>query len=152
MSKAALVVVSILALAASACGGSAPAPAASLNPALAGTWSGTTRLTLGSSTFSESSTVTVTVSGQQGTLYPVCFDGTGTITATGSGDTASWSGTMPCPAVALGGCSSVVLTFVSAGANYLSLNDWLGASASGSATGCGVTQAATLTFLGSRAR
>jgi hypothetical protein len=56
----------------------------------------------------------VEVDGNSARVSHVCPDSTGSLTATGSGYSASWSGTMACPPVLFSNCSSVVVTYTNA--------------------------------------
>jgi hypothetical protein len=134
----------------------------SLNPAMAGTWPGTTTVTLqGASPFIYSSLLTVSVSGSQGTVSGICYDGSGSMSASGSGDTLLWSGSSTCPPVKFFGCLAVTVTFQSANIHVSSHPYDAGhtLTAQGSAdvsttgppgSGCGSSEAATFSFTGNR--
>ena len=146
-----LVAALLLLAAASGCGGT-DTPTG-LNPAFAGTWSGTSTLALatGEVVRTESSTVGITVSGQIGSLNPVCFDGTGTIQASGTGNSAAWTGSLACPAVAFPGCASTVLTWTSATAVLGATGTSVTATTTGKGTGCGLPAVDfVLTFRGTK--
>jgi hypothetical protein len=126
-----------------ACGGG------NLNTAMNGTWAGPATLTLsGESPQSFSGEVQVAVSGENATFSGFCLDGTGSVVAHGSGNSASWSGSFACPAVAFTGCSSVVLTFQSASAT---LNgSTMNAQGAGNAAGCTVSKGFTISIAGTQ--
>src|SRR5438128_1306077 len=81
-----------------ACGGSSSG--GSVNTAMNGTWSGPATLTIsGEPSQTLSGQLQVAVSGKNATFTGVCLDGSGSVTAHGSGNSASWSGSLVCPAV-----------------------------------------------------
>jgi hypothetical protein len=86
-------------------------------------------------------TLAIEVNGSSAQISQVCPDNTGSLTATGSGDSASWSGTLVCPPVLFGSCSSVAMTYMSASVELNLPSDpgdvlTLGFSAGGTAAGC----------------
>ncbi len=133
-------------LAALACGGSNDPV---LDPAFAGTWTGTTTITFpGYAPFYSSGQLLIAVSGQDANVTEICPDGSGGVTATGTGENAAWSGTYACPAVALGTCASVAITYTSASA--ILSNTTLSVVAAGTASGCGTTSDVTVSFSGGK--
>ena len=138
-------VILVLIAAAAGCGGSS---GGNLDPALGGTWSGTATLTLaGGSPQQFSGDLTLAVSGQNATVN-VCLDGSGPITMHGSGQSASWQGSMACAPVQFTGCAAVTLTFQSAS---VSLNgSTLTVQSGGSLSGCGTTLGFTLGLSGTK--
>jgi hypothetical protein len=102
--------------------------------------------------------VGVTVSGSSGRMSGVCPlpagspSGTdsGAVTITGSEDTATWSSTVTCPAVATNQCASVVLTYSRGAASCAMSNSMVMLTNvdTGSAVGCGNSNPATVTFTG----
>jgi hypothetical protein len=116
-----------------------------LNPAFAGTWTGT-------STIKNANTLTlyisasntqqiVEVSGQNGTMKSICFDGKGSITATGTGNSAQWNGpALSCLPVNFGTAfGEVAITLTAASATLSDDNKTLTARAHGTATGLSST-------------
>jgi len=133
----------VVALGLAACGSD------KLNPAFAGLWSGVVTLTMG--TYSSMGIVQLAItlpSENTLTIAPVCFDATGSITATGNGDSASWNGTLACQPVAIGQCASVTLTLQSGTGTLSSDGKTLTAQASGTAAGCSTTSPFTWQFVG----
>jgi hypothetical protein len=133
-----------------ACGGSDST--GSLDNAFAGTWNGTTTLTLaGYAPYSYASQLSVSVNGETATASNICpaiGDGH-TLTVHGTGNSASWSGSLTCNPVQFTQCSSVVFTFHNASA-VLNPSGSLSAQGSGSATGCGITLDFTFSFTGTK--
>jgi len=127
-----------------ACGGGG-----NLNTAMNGTWAGPATLTIsGESPQSFTGSIQVAVSGDTATFSGICLDGSGSVTAHGSGNSASWSGSFPCPAAPFTGCSSVVLTLQSASAT---LNgSTMNAQGGGNAAGCGISKGFTLSIAGTK--
>jgi hypothetical protein len=139
-------ILAFLMAAAAACGGSSGGP---LDPAMGGTWSGTATLTLqGGSPQTFPGDLTLTVSGQDATMASVCLDGSGSVTMHGSGESASWQGSLVCPPVVFTGCSAVTLTFQSV--NVALNGSTLTAQGAGSASGCGTTLGFTLGLTGTK--
>jgi len=97
--------------------------------------------------------LTLSVTGETVTVSGICPDGSGSITAEGNGDTASWSGNSSCPPATVESCASGVLSFTlaSVGLSVDDMNDGdldrLGFDAFGSYSGCGVAVAAMYEFL-----
>jgi hypothetical protein len=81
-----------------ACGGSDTS--SGLNPAFSGTWQGDwTVSTDGGVNYgplTNSTSVGVSASGSSGVVSPACPYGQGTIIVSGTGNTATWSGYLPC--------------------------------------------------------
>ena len=125
-----------------ACGGG------DLNTAMNGTWAGTATLTIsGEASQTLSGQLQVAVSGQNATFTGVCLDGSGAVTAHGSDNSASWSGSLVCPAVQFQ-CGPVVMTFQSASAT---LNgSTMNAQGAGNAAGCGLSKSFTISLAGTK--
>jgi hypothetical protein len=66
---------------------------------------------------------------------------------TGSGASASWSGTLECPRTGMSGCDSMGVTYTAATATLTGSNQ-LTVVATGNAEGCNVTYPVLLTFVG----
>jgi hypothetical protein len=77
---------------------------------LAGIWKGIF-VFRGNVTGSYFGELTVAVDGDSAQIDDFCPDGGGTLSATGSGNSAAWQGRLACPSISVKGCSSVVLTF-----------------------------------------
>lgn len=132
-----------------ACGGSEGDDSSSLDPGLSGTWTGTTTVAFpGYAPVYYSSYMVIAVSGETAVASAICPDGTGTITARGSGKSAEWAGSYLCPPVAFDTCSAVSLTYQNATVT-LNASGTVTANGSGVANGCGVSSPVTLTFNGS---
>jgi len=142
--KRALLIIPLLATV--ACGSD------KLDPAFAGLWTGAATLTLGSSSATDDTVqVSITLPSETSiTISPVCPENTGTITATGKGESFSWTGTTTCPAAAIGSCASMVVTLQSGTATLSSDLKTLSASASGTATGCSQTSPFGWQFVGTK--
>lgn len=135
----------VCALSLAACG-----PA--LDPAMAGTWVGTTSYAFsGLSTIdvSGASVVTTLAGGDELRVLGTCPTGSGFITATGAGGHATWSGNLVCPAVDLLGCSAVTISY-SSGTLDLRPGGVLDIVAHGSGSGCASTRSLLVTFAGTR--
>jgi hypothetical protein len=125
-----------------ACGGD-------LDPGLAGTWLGTSVVALeGFQPYTYPSSLPIAVSGDTATVGNVCPTG-GSLTVTGSGDSADWKGSLACPPISYAGCNAVAFTYQSA---TIKLRDNGGLLAEGSLTawGCGQSTKGTLSFTGTR--
>ena len=156
----------------SAGGGGAP-----LNTGFAGTWTGTTDI---ERSYSEptrgppcngspcgdgninAQQIVVVVNGNSMTVPGICpggaghwSDPTGTITANGSGDSATWSGSYACPGITVlggGGCSGVVITYSNVAATlngaHLTVIATGNVAVGGTADGeqCSASGTATVTF------
>src|SRR5204863_3415910 len=91
--------------------------------------------------------VKVAVSGQNAAFTGVCLDQSGSVTAHGSGNSASWSGSLVCPAVQFT-CGPVVMTFQSASAT---LNgSTMNVQGAGNAAGCGLSKGFTISLAGTK--
>jgi hypothetical protein len=114
-----------------------------------GTWSGSATANIqGDAPYTYTGQIVVSVGGQTANVSEVCPNGDGSFAASGSDDSASWSGTLACSAVALEGCGAVVFTYTS---GSLSLGgNMLAASGAGSGTGCGITNSFTMSFTGTK--
>lgn len=148
--KRTIAILAVLGL--SACGGpdESSGGSAPLNPAFSGLWTGTSTVSFtGLSPVSYSAVLNVAVAGQTATVALICPDGSGSVSATGSGDVAGWTGTLVCPAVAFGGCAAVTFVYQSATAT-LNANGSLTVVASGYGTGCSATRNGTNTFIGNK--
>lgn len=127
-----------------ACSNSAP-----LSAGLAGSWIGTAVARFGSGgSVTYDATIVVTVASDTVSVAGICPDGTGLMALTGSGTSASSSGTLTCPGIALAGCEAVVFSYAKAdvlldGATSLVF------AATGSASGCGDTETLVTSFFGS---
>jgi hypothetical protein len=133
----------LAALVLTGCGGS-------LNPELAGEWTGTMTLSSpGLPAISAGGYLKVTVDGGKATISQICFDGAGEVEAEGDGDTADWSGEYECPPVNFAGCSTMVVKFRSM---TVALRDGgrLLAEGGGSMSGCGDSFQITMTFSGEK--
>ena len=122
-----------------------------LNAAFAKTWTGTTTTTVSGQTFTGTNGhLTITVSGNNATVNTVCPDASGSVNATGSGNSASWSGTLACPPVQVTGCpSSLTLTYTTATLTLSSDNKTLNVQAGGTVSGCNFNNTPfTTTFAG----
>jgi hypothetical protein len=134
----------------SACGGGSD-PLPDLNPAMGGTWTGNTVVSIpGFPGSSSPSQLQLEVAGTTATISRVCPDGAGVIVASGSGNAAAWTGTLACPPVATAQCAAVTSTLKSANGTLSADGVNLTAVATGTATGCGLTVGATLTFTGTK--
>lgn len=148
MKRMIVVVGAALALACGDDDDSVPA-APPLNPAFAKTWQGGAVLTFpGFTPLTYEAQLSISVSGNNATVSHVCFDGSASVVASGSGNTANWSGTLVCPPVPVGNCSAVTATYNSAIASLSENNTTLTVQASGTATGCGTSLTFTNTFIG----
>lgn len=145
-----LIIAAALALA--GCGGSSSTePLTDLNPAFSGTWNGNTLVTVpGFSTSSYASQLVIAASGRTATITKVCPDGTGTVVASGSGNTAAWSGSLACPPVPVSGCPLVTATLTSANGSLSADATTLTVQAAGTASGCSFTSNVTLGFVGTK--
>lgn len=143
----AAVVASIMA----GCGGSDPPdPGAPLDPGFAKTWSGTlTRTCAGFGTdVYPGGSLPITVSGNSLYTRLACPGSTTlAVTATGSGSTATWTGTFSCPPAPAGTCPNAVFTRTSV-TFVLNGNGTLSASGVGTMVGCGTTAGCTTSFEG----
>jgi len=130
-----------------ACGGSS----GGLNPAFAKTWVGTSTATItGLQPFTSAGQLTVAVNGDTAHVTGVCPpDGAGAIDAKGSGNSASWSGSMACPPIPQTGVNcSITPTFTAATMTLSADGHTLNASGTGTVTGCNLNTTFTLAFQG----
>ena len=134
---------------------SAAACGPSLNPALGGGYYGEWTQTLGESpSQSHEGPLTLAVSGQTLTVSGICPDGSTSIKAIGSGESASWMGTLACPATTVGSCAAAVVTFTSVKV-YVEVDDMndgdlnqLSLEGAGNYSGCGTSASFTYSFDG----
>jgi hypothetical protein len=122
----------------------------------AGDWTGTASLatSLGRNALYASVAMRVAVSVQGATLGNLCpsfgqseAKGLPSVTVTGAGAAAAWSGTVVCPEARLPGCDGAVVTYTDATLTRSRRNQ-LVVVASGTAKGCGRTEHLVLTFVG----
>lgn len=138
------------ALALTGCGGG-PEPQPELNPALGGTWTGNTLVSVpGIAASSYPSLLEIAVTGNTATISRLCPDGSGTVAASGSGNAAAWTGRLTCPPVAIPQCASVTAILSSASGSLSADGATLTALAGGTGSGCGYNLNVTLTFVGTR--
>jgi len=123
-----------------------------LNTAFAGLWTGAATLTMGTYSSTDPSVeVSITLPSESTlTIAPVCPENTGSITASGNGDSASWNGTVTCQPVAIGSCASVTVTLTSGTGTLSSDGKTLTAKASGTATGCSQSLPFAWQFVGTK--
>lgn len=137
-----IVAVALLFLA--ACGGSA------LDAGFSGSWTGPTTVQMAASgSIAYDSKLVIAASGKSATVSDVCPGGEGTLTAEGSGKTLSWKGSHRCSPVSLGNCAAMTLLLETANAT-LNSSSSLTVTATGRISGCGLDQAATISFLGAK--
>jgi len=118
-----------------------------LNGAFAKAWLGTSTVTiLGQAPVNFPSQLNITVSGDNATLTNICPDGSGSITATGSGNSAAWSGSVNC--FVPGNNCTLTLTYKSTALSLSSDNRTITSDASGTANGCGLSTTFTVHFVG----
>jgi hypothetical protein len=145
-----LIIAAALALA--GCGSSTTTePLTDLNPAFGGTWNGNTLVSaqgLPSSSFP--SQLVIVASGRTATITKVCPGGTGTVVASGSGNSAAWTGSLACPPVQVSACPAVTATLTSANGSLSADATTLTVQAAGTASGCSATSAVTLSFVGTK--
>lgn len=143
--------LSVVVVAVVACGGSDgdESSGGSVNSNMSGTWVGPGALLVDPyAPQGYTGHLVVAASGTRVTVAGFCFDGSGSMTIQGSGNTASWTGAYTCPSVAFINCSSVALTFREA--SLVLNNGVLSASGSGTLTGCGQTKPFTLSLTGTK--
>ena len=144
-----LSLVAVLTLA--ACGGS-DSPAAALNPAFAGTWDGITTVTIpGAAPIAYQGQLVISLSGASAAVGRVCPDGSGSLTMTGSGNAASWTGSLVCAPIAVtcsGSPGSLNITLTAAAGSLSGDTTTLTAQGSGTATACGSATTITFSFVG----
>jgi hypothetical protein len=122
-----------------------------LSPAMSGTWSGTTTVTVpGLVPVTYLAQVLVGVSGSRATISGICLDGSGALVASGSGHAAAWDGSLSCAPFSLSGCPAMTPTFSSATGVLSADGSWLTAQGSGTAAGCAPASTVTFHFVGTR--
>jgi hypothetical protein len=125
-----------------------------LDPGFAGTWGGDLYFSYQRQQFIFPGPLVVSVTGDSAKLGRVCPDGTGSLAATGSGLAVTWSGSMTCNAAAIGSCSSVLMTYTSAGASLSLPMDGSGDptilvfGGTGTGAGCGLSGPFTVSLFG----
>lgn len=126
-----------------ACG---PGP---LDTALADRWSVVSFIAIvgGNMVANGQGELVITVSGRTAAVTNICPDYSGAVSAIGSGDSAAWSGTLVCPATAIETCNSFSMVYTSATVRLL--DSVLNVVATGTGTGCGVTNQAYTAFTSS---
>ena len=127
-----------------------PASAIPLDPGFARTWTGPLSMNCAGvgTTVYPGGTLPITVSGYELMTRLACPDGTRLdVIATGSGSTATWTGTFSCPPTAMGTCSSWVFTRTSV-TFTLNGNGTLTAAGVGTLVGCGTSTSCTTSFPG----
>jgi len=141
----------VVALLMASCGGGSDGGGITpLDAGFAKTWSGPFSMTCpgAGNTVVPAGTLPITVSGNDLMTRLACTDGTIlNVTATGSGSTATWTGTFSCPPTALGTCSTWVFTRTSV-TFTLNSNGTLTASGVGKLVGCGTSVDCTTSFSG----
>ncbi len=141
----------LVALSLAACGGS-DTPAAGLNPAFAGTWDGITAVTIpGVTPITYQGQLAISLSGNAAGVSRVCPDGSGSLTMTGTGNTASWTGSLVCAPIAVtcsGTPGTLNITLTSATGSLSADTTTLTAQGSGTATACGGSTTVTFSFVG----
>ena len=126
--------------------------ASKLNASFAGQWNGPATANWGGTPVTDPA-VQVTLmlaSDTTVTIAPVCPENQGSLTGSGSGNNASWTGSYVCPAVAVGQCASVVVTLTGGQVTLSSDARSLTATASGTAAGCSQTGAFSWSFSGTK--
>ncbi len=122
----------------------------SLDRAFARTWTGDYTMTctgVGTVRY-PGVTTTLTVSGSEMDAWLACSDGSGSsVVATGTGRTATWTGSFSCPPSVMGACSSWVFSRTSV-TYVLGATGDLTATGVGSLTGCGFSTGCTTSFYG----
>jgi len=98
--------------------------------------------------FSYPAQLKLTVTGNEATLDQVCPAGGASLTATGTGDNASWSGSLVCDGFIASGCTSVVLTYASVRAFLSPDRSTLTVDGTGTMDLCGLTMSFTDSFVG----
>ena len=133
------------------CGGTDPTPPAPLDTGFAKIWNGVpTVACTGFATVTYPPTpVEITVSGNSLTSRLLCSVGSGiSVTATGSGSTATWAGSLSCPSDVQAGCPSG-LVFTHTSRTYtLNANGTLTVSGTGTLACSGATTDCTTGFSG----
>jgi hypothetical protein len=134
-----------------ACGSSHATPPPPLSDGFFGTWGGSTVALFppaGGDNLVVDSPVVVTVSGNTASISGICLDGSSAMTVTGSGTSASFSGSLTCPtALQLFGCPSFIYRYTQAAVSLTSATS-LSIVTRGLAEGCGMTEDFSTTFTG----
>lgn len=116
---------------------------------MAGSWEGPVTVAFpGYAPFSYRGRMTIETNGDRVVARGVCPGGGGSITATGSGRSARWTGQEKCSPVPVEACSTVVLTYSSAAIELGA--DGLTAKGDGLSVGCGIAATVEMTFAGRR--
>lgn len=89
----------------------------------------------------------ISVSGGSATIANICPDYSKAVNATGSGETASWSGALLCEPIPIESCSSFTATY--SGGTVQLKDSVLIVVAQGTGTGCGATSQITNVFTSS---
>jgi len=145
------IVVVAAGLALCACGGSGGGNPTRLDQALAGSWIGTTTLTLPALELVYPSTVKIDVSGSTGNVTQVCPDGSGSFPLEGSGSSAHWMDrNITCSLGHFANCNNGAYFDYHSGHLSLGSNNALHLEGSGISAGCEVGGLATVIFDGSK--
>jgi hypothetical protein len=131
------------------CGGTDPV--VPLDTGFAKIWNGVPTLacTGAGTTVYPASTLEITVSGNSLTTRLSCVVGNGTsVTATGSGSTAIWTGSFSCPSDVQASCPSGWVFTHTSRTYTLNANGTLTVSGAGTLVGCGITTDCTTSFPG----
>ena len=141
--------------------------ATALETEMAGGWNGTATLALtGRAPIPYSTAIIITVVGATANVTKLCPGSVrqrqdmvrargavgsqgSSVDATGSGASASWSGTLTCPLVELSGCNLVAITYTNATVTLTGTNQVTIVGA-GNAEACGTNYPVFLTFVGSK--
>jgi len=153
-----LVTVLVVALTLASCGGTDPPPlGGALDPGFAKIWNGVPTVACPGQTPVTYATyaLEISVSGTSLSTRFTCSDpsgtsvtATGSMTATGSGKTATWTGSFSCPSNVVAGCPSG-LVFTHTSRTYtLKADGTLTASGAGTLSCGGVTTDCTTSFQG----
>src|SRR5882724_11235596 len=106
----------VFAFLAFACGGGG-SPSPDLDPGFNGSWNGPARISSpGYAPYDYTAHLFIVVNGQDATVSDVCFGGSGSFVAHGSGGSATWSGSYTCAPYANANCNAITQTFTSASA------------------------------------
>jgi hypothetical protein len=125
------------------CGG------ATLSGGLDGEWTGNAVAAFGAGgSYTYPAALLVGVSGNTATLRNFCSDGTGSVSATGSDDSASYSGNFTCASIPIADCAAVVFIYTKLSVT-LTGTDSLAFAGTGSAGGCGENTSLVTTLVGS---
>jgi hypothetical protein len=88
----------------------------------------------------------IDTSGASAVVSGICPDGSGAVTMTGNGSSASWSGELVCPPITIRDCTTVTVTLTSLGGVTTNSDKTQTATGSGRGTACGIASAVTFTF------